>query len=69
MKGRQPTSENTYRVLSPEEAAGTIWLVATNGKDRLRYPVDSVCRKLYGQYTGMGTEDFKQYFSRILFEK
>ena len=54
---------------SPEEATGTIWLAATDGKDRLRYPADSVCRKLYGQYTGMGAEDFKQYFSRILFEE
>ena len=38
------------------------------GEDRLRYPTDSVCRKLYEQYLGMGTEKFKKYFSKILFE-
>lgn len=52
----------------PEEAAGVVWQAATDEEDRLRYPTDSVCRKLYEQYLGMGTEKFKKYFSKILFE-
>lgn len=50
----------------PEEAAGIIYEAATDGQDRLNYPTDSVCRKLYEQYTQMGVERFKQFFSGIL---
>lgn len=52
----------------PEEAAHIIWQAVTDGKDQLRYPTDSVCRKLYDQYLTMGTERFKEYFSQLLFE-
>ena len=51
----------------PENAARVIWEAATDGKDRLRYPTDSVSQKLYEQYLSMGTEKFKEYFSEILF--
>lgn len=53
----------------PEEAANIIWLAATDGKDQLRYPTDSVCQKLYDLYISMGVEKFKQYFSKFLFEE
>ena len=52
----------------PNEAAQIIWQAATDGKDQLRYPTDSVCRKLYDQYLTMGAERFKEYFSQLLFE-
>ena len=50
----------------PEEAAGIIYEAATDGQDRLHYPTDSVCRKLYDQYMQMGVEEFKRYFSQVL---
>lgn len=53
----------------PEEAAQIIWRACTDGKDRLRYPTDSVCQKLYDLYIDMGMEKFKQYFSNLLFER
>ena len=52
----------------PEEAASVIWQATTDGKDKLRYPTDSVCRKLYDQYISMGMEEFKEYFYKRLFE-
>lgn len=54
---------------APEEAASIIWKAATDGEDRLRYPTDSVCQKLYDQYTSMNVEDFKIYFYKRLFEE
>lgn len=52
----------------PEEAANIVWQAVTDGKDRLRYPTDRVCQRLYDLYIGMGVEKFKQYFSKLLFD-
>ena len=52
----------------PEEAAEIIYGAATDGKDIINYPTDSVCRKLYEQYEAMGLEKFKEYFYRRIFE-
>ena len=53
----------------PEEAAQVVWKAATDNEDRINYPTDSVCQKLYNQYVSMNIEDFKKYFSGLLFEK
>lgn len=52
----------------PQEAAEIIYQAATDGKDQLNYPTDSVCKKLYEQYEGMGIEKFKEFFYRYLRE-
>lgn len=52
----------------PEEAAGIVFEAATDGKDRINYPTDSVCAKLYAEYEEMGLEKFKEYFYRRVFE-
>ncbi len=52
----------------PEEAANIIWEAVTDGKDQLNYPTDSVCRKLYEQYTAANIEDFKNYLFEKLFK-
>ncbi|MBQ6006782.1 MAG: hypothetical protein IJL14_11195 [Selenomonadaceae bacterium] len=50
------------------EAAQIIFTAATDGKDQINYPTDSVCQKLYDQYQSMGLEQFKNYFGKLLFE-
>ena len=50
------------------EAAQIIFGAATDGKDQINYPTDSVCKKLYEQYQSMGLESFKNYFSELLYE-
>ena len=50
------------------EAAQIIFEAATDGKDQINYPTDSVCQKLYDQYQSMGLEQFKNYFSELLYE-
>lgn len=52
----------------PEEAAQTVWEAVTDGKDKVCYPADHVCKKLYEEYTGMDYEDFKKQFYHRLFE-
>lgn len=52
----------------PEEAAGIIYGAATDDKDIINYPTDSVCARLYEQYEKMGLEKFKDYFYRMVFE-
>ena len=52
----------------PEEAARVIYHAATDGRDIINYPTDSVCAKLYAQYEEMGLEKFKDYFYRLVFE-
>lgn len=49
------------------EAAQIIFTAATDGKEQINYPTDSVCRKLYEQYQRMGLEQFKSYFGHLLF--
>ena len=51
----------------PEEAAQVIWIAATDGKDQINYPTDSICQALYDQYTSMNMEDFKTYFCELLY--
>lgn len=53
----------------PEEAAEVIYRAATDGRDIINYPTDSVCAKLYAQYEQMGLEKFKDYFYRLVFEE
>ena len=50
------------------QAAQIIFEAATDGKDQINYPTDSVCQKLYDQYQSMGLEQFKVYFSGLLYE-
>ena len=50
------------------EAAQIIFEAATDDKDQINYPTDSVCQKLYDQYQSMGLEQFKVYFSGLLYE-
>lgn len=52
----------------PQEAAKVIYGAATDGRDIINYPTDSVCAKLYRQYEEMGLEKFKEYFYRLVFE-
>lgn len=51
----------------PKEAAEVVWEAVHDGKDQINYPTDSVCRKLYHQYTDTNVEDFKEYLFRKLF--
>lgn len=51
----------------PEEAANTVWEAVHDGKDQINYPADSICKELYDQYTEMGVEQFKIYFSELLY--
>lgn len=53
---------------NPQEAANIIFEAATDGKDKLHYPTDSVCQKLYDEYMGMNIEDFKTRFYHRLFD-
>lgn len=53
---------------SPEESAHIAWLAATDGKDQIHYPMDTVCQKLYDQYMSLPIEEFKTYFYHRLFE-
>lgn len=52
----------------PEEAAEVSYTAATDGRDIINYPTDSVCAKLYAQYEEMGLEKFKERFYRLIFE-
>lgn len=52
----------------PEEAAQIIYGAATDDKDIINYPTDSVCAKLYDQYEKMGLEKFKDHFYKLVFE-
>jgi short-subunit dehydrogenase len=51
----------------PKEAAEIIFKAATDNEDRINYPTDSVCQKLYDQYTSMNIEEFKNYFSGLIY--
>lgn len=51
----------------PTEAAEIIFKAATDNEDRINYPTDSVCQKLYDQYTSMNIEEFKNYFSNLIY--
>lgn len=51
----------------PEEAARVIYGAATDEKDQINYPTDSVCQALYDQYQSMGLEEFKKFFTQILY--
>ena len=51
----------------PEEAAEAVWNAVNDGKDKINYPTDSVCYKLYEQYKSMDIEDFKKYFYNLIF--
>lgn len=53
----------------PAEAAIAVWEAATDGKDQINYPTDSVCRKLYEEYQAQHMEDFKiSFYNRIFGE-
>lgn len=51
----------------PQEAAEAVWEAVHDGLDRINYPTDSVCRKLYAQYAATNVEDFKGYLFGKLF--
>lgn len=44
----------------PQEAAEVVWNAVHDGEDRLCYPTDRVCGKLYEQYRSMDVEKFKR---------
>ncbi|KAG4089280.1 NAD(P)-binding protein [Neocallimastix lanati (nom. inval.)] len=52
-----------------KEAAEVIWTAATDGEDKMNYATDHVCQILYDKYLSMGIEDFKVYFSNLLYDK
>lgn len=52
----------------PRQQSRSVRNAATDGKDQLHYPLDSVCQKLYDQYMAMSIEEFKTYFYHRLFE-
>jgi NAD(P)-dependent dehydrogenase (short-subunit alcohol dehydrogenase family) len=76
LDGYEAAAMNQYKFLldgndefpSPEEAAETVWTAVNDGEDIVRYPTDSVCRKLYHDYITMGYENFKKFYSDILFK-
>lgn len=50
----------------PEEAGQVIFEAATDGKDKLCYPSDSVCGKLYDDYIHTDYEKFKiDFYNRL----
>ncbi|WP_296878775.1 SDR family oxidoreductase [Thomasclavelia sp.] len=51
------------------QAIKVIYEAATDGKDKIHYPTDSVCQKLYDQYTSSNIEDFKIKFYNLLFDQ
>lgn len=53
----------------PEEAARVIYEAATDDRDIINYPTDSVCAKLYEMYEKMGLEKFKDYFYQLISEQ
>lgn len=52
-----------------EQAVEVIYTAATDGKDKIHYPTDRVCQKLYDYYMSTNIEDFKIEFYDLLFEK
>jgi len=48
-------------------AAEKFFSAATDGKDQINYPTDSICKKLYEQYQSMELGRFKKYFGELLF--
>lgn len=50
------------------EAVEVIYTAATDGKDKIHYPTDGVCQKLYDQYMNKNIEEFKIDFYHMLFE-
>lgn len=53
----------------PDEAAQTVWKAVHDGMDQINYPADHICQELYEQYQKMGMEQFKVYFSELLYGK
>lgn len=53
----------------PKEAAETVWSAVNDDEDRINYPADSVCKRLYEQYINTNTEDFKKYFSGLIYDE
>lgn len=51
------------------QAARIIFEAATDGLDKINYPTDSVCQKLYEEYRSMDVEDFKLYLYKKFFEE
>lgn len=51
----------------PDEAAIITFNAATDNKDQLCYPTDSVAQKLYDEYQKLGIESFKNYFYNKVF--
>jgi NAD(P)-dependent dehydrogenase (short-subunit alcohol dehydrogenase family) len=76
LDGYESAAMNQYKFLlggnedfpGPDEAAETVWTAVSDGEDIVRYPTDRVCRKLYDDYINMGYEDFKRFYSDILFK-
>lgn len=52
----------------PSEAVKIIYTAATDGKDKIHYPTDRVCQKLYNQYMTSNIEEFKIDFYNRLFK-
>ncbi len=74
LTGYEKVAENQRKYLlagndefpDPQEAAKIIFEAATDEKDKINYPTDSVCQELYDQYMEMGMEQFKNYFSNLI---
>lgn len=66
-KQRQYLLDGNAEFPEPTEAAEIIFGAATDGKDQLNYPTDSVCQKLYDEHKAMDIEDFKTYLHQKFF--
>lgn len=66
-KQREYLLDGNEEFPSPDEAAEVVWNAVNDGKDRINYPTDRVCRKLYEQYQSMDMEDFKEWLYKKLF--
>lgn len=52
----------------PEETAECIFQACTDGKDQIHYPADKMAKKLIEEYNKMGVEQFKTFFSGLIFK-
>lgn len=78
MTGYEQPAKNQFKFLldgdeafpGPREAAETAWIAVNDGKDRLDYPADHICKRLYDKWASMGKEEYKNYFyDRVFLEK
>jgi len=50
------------------ETAEIMYEAATDGKDKIIYPSDHICKRIYEKYKSMGEEEFRNYFVALLYD-